>query len=302
MQTVVDQFSTLNRCLVVFEFFGLQFFSLKKTLRENSKDRIHIFRKIYFGALLSLYIFLGIGSIVSVSVANKVTTKNVLTLGYSHMTTYIFSIAIWISLIQAFVSTRQIKKVFMNSKEIAENCFEIFKISMPFDDLVKTVWKRYASEAFVFVIVHAAAATFKYAKGNFVFWEFLVIIFYTSYFIIIGNNFLFYVCLINFELQFIQKQILFAANGQLEGLNKKLSFSSNSDLPSKSASISSFQAIWKTYNKILENASLANKSLGNTILIILLNLITMATYCGYKLCARAMGDSSEKLIGQSFFY
>lgn len=287
----------LNGTLFVFEFFGLQYFSLKQTLRENFKDRISNSRKIFFSFLILFNMLLGFSSMLATSFSQKVTTKNVLTLVYSQSTTYFFFIAIWISLVQSFVSTVHLKKLFANSKKIAEICNNEFGTIMSFEAVPRSMRKRYAVETLILVIVYSVNGYFRYLENKLDILWLVVSIIHASFFILVVNKFLFYVGLINFQLEFTEKLLASACTFKAKPLNKKIYFLSDYELPSKSSKNSKCQEIFKIYNKILENGSLTNKSCGCSILVVLVNIIGSATYCGYVLCAAAMGDSSEDIVG-----
>lgn len=297
METMVDKLATLSDCLVVFEFFGLQNFSLRKALRKHFIEQTSIFRKLYFSIWLSCLIILGCISSISVSTSEQVTFRNVLTLMYSQVTTYIFNIAIWMSLVQSFISTRHIKQLWKNTFEIAEYFNHEFGAVMRFNDLKKSIHKLYAAETLVFVAVHLVISSFKYMNVELFFGQATITILYTSSFVIVVNKFLFYVSLINFQLDFVQKLILSAGKHQQETLDKKICFLSASDFPLRTVKKSKYQSFWRTYNKILENGMLVNNSFGYTNLLILVNIITTSTFCGYILCAKAMGESRKDFAG-----
>lgn len=253
METSAIKLASLDGCLFVFEFFGLQYFSLKLALRENFKDRISFSRKMFFTFLILFTTLLGCLSMIATSFSQKVTTKNVLTLVYSQSTTYFFFIAIWISLVQSLVSTCHLKKLFMNSKEIAESCYDEFGATMCFEAIPRSMRKRYAVETFAFIIVYSVNGYCKYLTNQLdLFWAFLSII-HSSFFIIVVNKFLFYVCLINFQLKFIEKLLVSARFLKIGPPNKKIYFLSDCDLPLKRSGKSKYQAVFKMYNKILEN-------------------------------------------------
>lgn len=298
MEAITGKFESLYGCLAVFEYFCLQYFSLKTSLRGNFKDKISLSRKIYFGFLILITMLLGVLSIISVSSSKKVTTKNVLTLIYAQSANYFFFFAIWSSLVQSFRSTSHIKKLFMNSKQIIESCSSEFDAFMCFETIPKSMLKRYAVESIVFITVYSATAYQKYSTGKLdVLWLVMSMI-HTIFFIVVVNKFLFYVGLINFQLKFIESLLSNADTFKVTPSNKKIYFLSDSDLPLNFFVNSKCQEIWKVYNKILENGSLINKSCGCTILMILVDIIEAVTYSGYVLCATAMGDSSEDIIGK----
>lgn len=298
MEAISGKFETLYGCLAVFEYFGLQYFSLKKSLRGNFKDKISLSRIIYFGFLILISILLGVLSIIKVSTVKKVTTKNVLTLIYARSASYFFFFAIWTSLVQSFWTTGHIKKLFMNSKQIFESCSSEFDAFMCFETIPKSMRKRYAVEVIVFIVVYSATAYQKYSTGKLDLLWIVISMIHTVFFIVVVNKFLFYVGLINFQLKFIEKLLSNADTVKVTIPNKKIYFLSDSDVPLKLSVNSKCQEIWKMYNKILENGSFINKSCGCTILVLLVDIIEVVTYSGYALCSNAMGDSSEDIIGK----
>lgn len=288
------QLSAFNGCLVVYEWFGLQFFSYKASLKENFKDSIPISKKIYFAILFAILLMLGCISFVSLALTEVVTSKNVLTQLYSQSIILVSYFTIWTGLVQAYTSTKYIKKIFSNTEVVVESCRRQLKVTLSFGRFRTSSWKRFCGMAFVIALAYAAFLAVATISGVDFLISTVALLTLGSFSVILINKFVFYVCLINFELEFVNtllQSVINLCTLKLYTLNVKNSSNCSRQVLAK------LQAVWEVYEKVRENAILVNKSMGVTMLFSLMNIVMALVYCGYGFCTASMGGSNVALKG-----
>lgn len=295
-----NQLRNLHACLTPYEIYGLQYFSLKESLDKNFKDLTPFSRKIYFTILFTVSLMLGGGVIVLSSVlSEKVSKKNVLTLLYSEFINYTAFVALWVGLAESFASTTQIKKLFANSKSIIESCYHDLNVTMSFSNVRKSAWKRLLAMGVIFLLAQSTFTLRNKEVDEGLIVDIAVVVTFVTFFLVVINKFVFYVCFINFQLEFVNKILQNELACHLKQLNIKVYCldTKSHKMKVENKIITKLQAIWRIYDKIQENASLVNKSLGISMFLTLMNLIMGMAYYGFAFCAAAMGDTSEDLIG-----
>lgn len=293
-----SQIRALHGCLVPYEVYGLQYFSLKASLKCNFKDSTSISRKIYFALLFIASLVFGGGVIVLSSIySGKVSTKNVLTRIYSESINYTAFAALWIDLLQSFDSTKYLKKLFKNSKAIVESCYHELNVTMSFSRLRKSSWQRFLVMGTVFLIMQS---TFMFRNKDLdddYIVDLVIVVTFVTFFLMLTNKFLFYVCLINFQLEFVHKMLQSVTKNYFGPVNVK-EFNLYQKSHKDCELLAKLHAIWRIYDKARENGTLVNKSLGISMFLTLMNIIMGIAYCGFVFSAAAMGDFSEDLFGK----
>lgn len=123
----------LNSYLKLYEILGMQFFSLKAASRENSNQRLSIWRivqAILFMALITLF-----GGIIFFDRKSSVVYENLLTYIYQQSIIYLIFLVYWTNLLQSLTSNERIKKFFLNSEIIYDLCRQHFAVKMNFADV-----------------------------------------------------------------------------------------------------------------------------------------------------------------------
>lgn len=124
-------------------------------------------------------------------------------------------------------------------------------------------------------------------------------IFFVCFAVINVAKYVFYVLLIDFQLKNVQKLLQSAFKpqsvpdvGKVYHLTIKDNFGEKVDKKMKKLLV-----IWKMYNKIIENASLVNKSMGLTMMFVLMNAILGFIYSGYELIIGTIGGHQQGVVG-----
>lgn len=295
------QLSPLNGCLVVYEWFGLQFFSFRTSLEKNFKDSISISRKIYFTIIFAVFFMLGCSSIGLLAMTSEVNARNVLTQIYSQSIVFVSFMTLCVGCFQSFVSTKHIKKMFSYTEEIVQITYKELKIPLSFESICKSTWRRFFVMACVFVTSNATIYYFSSPSLEEIIASFIVLITIGSYFILIVVKFLFYVCLINFKLDFVNMLLEYTFNLNSKAFEVEFFTIDMKNVDNKSNSrltFSKLRTVWSIYDKVQENAALINKSMGITMLFALMNMIMILVNCGYIFCTVAMGDSTDLFDGK----
>lgn len=283
----------LNGLTFIFELYGLQYFSLKTSAGENFKNGISLFRKIYFLIFFAVAIVISFFSITDATPYQAVIVKNVLVVLYQQSISYFFFFSILSNYFEAFVTTSRNQKFFKNSMEIADSCFCNFKVEINFKEFRRKAWRRFLGIALLFV--SCQIAMFALNDGgelSSIFIAMFVPLFYESFSLMIVAKFCFNVGLVNFQLNHVHKLLKMVSESQLESFGLKVNFLSQADLRSQKQ-LTDLQKIWKIYSKVCENGSLVNKSLGVSMLLIMVNLVMGLAHSGYEISVALMGGSTS---------
>lgn len=284
----LNMFQELNSCLVIFELIGFQFFSLKALNQTNHKDRPTTLRTIYMMTILVLlaikmYFFIVMG--IDIQKSNvKITAKNVVMLAIQRFMDFGLVLVIFTNLIQSFVSTRSIKMVFLNVKEIVQLAKNEFSFVVNFEKIRFATWKRFYIMLIGVGTFHSITAYLMFHNNQTII-PMLAAVVPVFFLIMIVYKFVFYVGMINNQLEFLAKL--------LENIFVRKSSKIVDNFPKKHVKfddpIRKLRAARQIYNFIYHNSTLINDSLGLTILVLLAVLVTSLTACGYKIFVIIIG-------------
>lgn len=294
----------MNKCSIIFEVLGLQYFSLNSLTLKNLKDhpswfrRIHVILTVIVTFLLACY-FIILNSDLDVD-PNKLTAKNVMTFAIQNTMDVGLIVVFCASFIQAYASTKKIKKIYVNFKEIAQLSQQEFKTTFDFKKLKWHLLKRLFIVVSFFLFLHSFASVIKVktSKDSF---EMLMGGLLLFFLIITSFKYVFYVIMINEQLRFLEKIIQGFVETRPISTIDSLQFQIVNPKPYKSFDNSLLKLIAsrKIYNKIYASGNLVNESHGFMILCSIVNLVITLTAQGYKTFVIAVsGMDSHKMIGK----
>lgn len=281
--SLVDE---LSGVLLVFEIFGLQFFSLKSVFLKKSGRKWLILRMVH----ISVFCALGFGFAYSVIRGSfdieKITRKNVLTIFYLHLVNNGYVLAILTSLVQSIYFIKETKEFFKNSQEISEICFRNFNISMDFKQFRSSSFRKiWVTLIFVFLmfVVHIKAMKIPSEEMN----SMVIALFLCIFNSMIACKYSFYVSFVNFQLSYLEKLLSVTFESKPWKNIVEISLIEVVKKPVKEC-LRKLNKIWQVYNKIYENGSIVNKSNGLTMLVALIVYVMIITYEGYEMCVSLM--------------
>lgn len=291
----------LNSCLVIFEMTGLQHFSLKSLTKENAKDKISKARTV--GAvtmLLFLSTFMAFFVYSDNAAAVKtVTAKNVLMFVIQNSMNVGLILVVWTSLIQSYLTTRSVKKIFLNVKDFSQHCYYDFNICINFQQIKKSAWKKMSLITLFFSTVHGTSAYFQ-AKTLTDTVPMLFAAIPTFFLLVVTFKFVFYVDMVNSQLNYLNEILLNCNN--VSKMVEKLHFNAIPVAPVKdSSSMRKLRAARKMYNIIYESAALINNSNGLSFLVLLMDSVVALMASGYEVFVIIIGDQSVDRIPQTIY-
>lgn len=272
----------LSSCLKVFEFIGLQFFSLKDLTVDNSKKRPTFFRAVFMMVFVTIICLLMIGFILkdNTAITGKVSAKTIV----MHVIQRSFNIGMILvccsSTIQSFVSTLEIKRVFMNLKEIEKIINQEFSVQIDFKTFKENAWKRLYIMLTSFTILHGGTSLFHMYEEDIVVKIFLGAL-PVLFLIMIVYKMIFFVALINFSLRLLDDLITDIFQYQPINIIDNINYHLTSVKTTENL-LERLRAARKIFNIIFENGALINKSNGLTTLIILTTVVISLTVAGYE--------------------
>lgn len=293
----------LNSCLVIFELIGLQYFSLK-TLVKDSNKKPSIVRTIFMVVLMVLMTILVVLFVTSEDLETdnqKVTAKNFITFAIQHSMNFGLILVILVSMVQSFMTTSKTKKLFLNVKEIAKLSYDEFNFTVNFKSIKKAALRRSYVLMTFFITVHFSTFFFRADSPEDVI-PMLLGILPILYLLLIVYKFIFYVGMVNKQLNFVGKLLheTFKNPPPIKTIDNK-NMHSLYVKPAKNCEEDHFKkllATRKIFNLVYENGLLVNDSNGFTILIVLLDLVVALTASGYEIFVIIVGGLPvEKIPG-----
>lgn len=298
--TVADE---LDSYLKIYEIFGLQFFSLKASFRENVKQRMSFWRIGQIAVLISL--FSVFGGVIYLNTKQRSGKTNVLSALYRESINYLIFVVFWTNLVQSLTSNERVKKFFLNSENISDCCRQHFSLKMSFAVVRKAANQRFFLTMFALMALLGITSYFGRHKTYTDFllnWLFQFI--FLSFTLMIYIKFNFYVCFVNYQLRFLHKLLHLSFKYKKE--NIYIVSAANEKVESSKVLKSEFVMrklliVWDVYNKIIENASIVNSSHGSTLLIMMVDNVLIITYVGYELCRVVLDGSLNMQMSRKFF-
>lgn len=289
----------LNSSLVIFELMGLQYFSLKQLSKENQNDRPTVVRTIYMVVLLVLVSTLMLVFIwTNNNMAQEhITAKNVLMFMVQNSMNVGLFLVVCTSLIQSFMSTRLVMKIYFNIKDMLHLYLQEFGDVVDFKKVRRASLKRVFTMLTFFFITHGST-TFISMKS----YDDVVIMLIGAiplfFLLMVVFKFIFYVEMVNSQLKFLNEILMKVWTCQSTKFIDNIYFQ-----VTKVKSVKTFEdplrklrVLRRIYNIIHENGNLINDSNGLTILTMLVCLVAALTASGYEAFVIGVGGmSSDKL-------
>lgn len=281
----------LNSFFVVFELMGLQNFSLKSLTAENAKTRPAIVRLIYFVILFLLNTFIMTTFFFhdEIGIQEEVTAKNVLMYAIQHSMNFGLIMVLLTGLVQSFTSTCGTKRIFLNFKEIIKQVQQEFGIVIDFSRIRKASWRRLSVMLIFYGISHVTTFLSQISSASGIV-PFILGIFPIVFLLMIVYKYIFYVGMVNHQLQFLRKMLadIFKLQSS-KATDISLRMNQINYVMSPDDPMRKLRAIRTIYNLIYENGAAINDGNGLTMLTLLICLVTSLTVSGYQIFVLIVG-------------
>lgn len=262
----------LHSNLVIFELMGMQFFSLKKLSRLNAYERPSVFRVLLvFLVIFSVICFLMflMTSLPGCIPQEKkvIDAKNVLMFSIAQTMQLGMIISVICCVLQSYFSSKDVKKLFLNSREMVESMFREFDIVVDFEEIKKAAWKRFAVMTIFFLSIHGWM-TYCSRNSSIMLLTSFCVAPVSIFLVLTVYKFIFFVVMVNRQLEgltFTLTKIFDEKMGEVEHLHVQII--SLKQTRSNHERLVKIQAARKIYNLIHENSELVNSSNGLTVLI-----------------------------------
>lgn len=294
--------ANLNSCLVLLELAGLQYFSLK-SLDIDAKKGPSIPRTVYMLFLLVCINALTIAFIVNdkLIATGDLTTQKLLTCIVQRSISVGMVLVLCTSFVQSYVTTENIMKVHLNSKEIAR-LSQVFKIFINFKKVKIKAWKMIWMMFGFLATVHGSLML-AHLNNSAEILQILLGCLPMVFLLVIVYKFVFYVNMVNSQLKFLNKLLCRIFQYQPIKIIDNINYHLMHVKPLKPAddTLSKLRVIWKIYNNIYESGILINESIGLTVLVLFMGIVIALTVSGYEMyIIIAGGLPTSRIPGESF--
>lgn len=297
MNSAVKCFS---HCALPFQVFGLQYFSVKTLSTENESTMPSLAYTIYF--FLAFIVLTGqmaiFGYFAMSDVDETLSAKTVVNYFVQHSMYIGLFIIIWVSLIQAYASTPLTKKFFLNSVQISKMCAKDFDFLVDHEQIRRKVLKLFLLFIVFFFTFQCLMCWYEIGfEQSSVFVRTFSSILPLVFLNVAGFKFIFLVKSINFYLEAV-------ADITLKVLKPFMTIGENFDFfmvvktkkPSSELS-KKIKNLRQIYNVINENAEIANRSMGATVLTVFTVMVTVITASGYRIFLAIVGKLPMAKVG-----
>ncbi|KAL7021888.1 hypothetical protein ACKWTF_012063 [Chironomus riparius] len=288
---------TLRNFGFLFEFMGLQYFSLEAFGDDESSGRPSLIRGVYFIIILSLilcfaalYILLDYEEMLKQFLDQKITTYAV-----QNSMKFGMIFVIITSTTQSFFATKKIKQFYKNVELILEVMFVEFRMFIDFKKVCRVSKFILVGIISFFCLIHSVLFVQSESDRTYLL---AVAIFPVIFLLTTIYKFTFYVVIVNYQLESLKKIIVNIFKSQPFKIGADCDDSVMSPKKIYSPSIVSRKLInaKKVYNMLYENASLVNDSMGLTILNLLIVLVISITSSGYVIFVLLVDGKEQKKI------
>lgn len=273
----------LSGCLTIFEVMGLQYFSLKSLTNKTLNERPSALRTAYMLIIFTFVIMLMVLYIITDQFAMKETmsSKNALMFVVQHSMNMGMIIVVSTTIVQAYCSTRSMKQIFLNTKQIVQLCeLQEFRLELDFNRIKRETWKKFAAMVCFIATTHLTVFIANgAASGNYSILLGMIPMLFLNTTVL---KFVFYVGMINSQLEFLVKLLNDVFKRKPSRIMSNINFYLVNVKPVKTPEdpMKKLRAVWNIYHVIYDNAALVNKSLGLTVLTILGCLVVAMTVSG----------------------
>lgn len=233
----------------------------------------------------------------STSLITEVTSKTIFTYVIQKLLSIGLISIVCTSIIESFLTTKCVKKIFLNTEEMALKVLKEFNICIDFNAIRKSVWKKLSVVVIFLLVLHG---TYLFASyGLVTFHEMLqrtIGIVVTFFFLMIIFKLIFYVEMVNNQLILLEKFTEnFPKSKPREMLHSFRFLTLDQKLESEDHS-RQVHTMCKIYELIYENGALVNASHGLTSLVILSDIVVACTILGYQAFMLMVGDLPKEKI------
>lgn len=289
-----------SQCAWIFQVLGQQFFSVQSLTFDNLNTpptRGYLVNFVcYFVVLntqLGIYIYLYL-----FKNPIKLTPKNFINVlvQYFYWTGLVLLLSV--GLIESFRTTPVMKKFFWNFIKISSICRRDFGHTI--DHKIIQI-QTFRDSLVLFLIYGVSEAILRSYDEDAVVLKLCIISVPKFYFVVIFYKFIFYVKMVNFHLNEVSTLLSKAFAKPSFQTSELIFFTKNnprviSDIEKRLRSLRTI------YNMISSNADIVNHSMGFSILIITLIMVTFITSTGYYLLVSILSKApDENLSSKNFF-
>lgn len=211
-------------------------------------------------------------------------------------------LVVFVSLIQSYTSTGDVKKIFFNNKEIVRHFLQGFDISLKFKKIKRANQKKGFFLIFIFVTLNSIVIFLNLQSGEH-YIQLILGLIPVSFLLMTILKFLFYVSMTNYELKVLigtfDGIVKIDANKMIENLH--MVEMKTKPIKLHNDPLNKIRAACNIYCCIYDNSGLINDSMGWTVLCSVISLTTALTVEGYGLFVIAVGGNSLKELPGEFF-
>lgn len=284
--------------MFIFEVFGLQYFSLRKLSPVNSQTRPGKFRILYLLFTLAIIIGMTVGYIIHdhTQILEPITLKNLMLIAVQQSMNFGILLVVTVSLVQSFVSTKNIKGIFMNTRDIIQLCAYDFKIAIDFKKIRSEARKTLRNIVIFITTLHGTMMLIHMKSFDELF-QMMLGMLPIFFLVMVEYKFVFYVDMVNRQLEFLKQLLedIFKCQviKNIDDFNFHLTVR---PVKVPDDPIRKLRAAWKIYMKIYDISGLINDSIGLTVLVMLMSLVIALTVSGYEIIVILVGGLPLKRL------
>lgn len=276
----------LHGPLVILEFMGLQFFSLKRLEHGENLRGPSTFRAVYMFAVISFLVLItyAISQTNYFVIEEGYSAHNALEVTILRVLCFGLLMVVLTNSMLSFVTTKSVKKFFLDSEEMSQTMHRDFNSSFDFEKLKRSTRKLLIGMTIAFFILHVVSGAFQlHSPDNITSWALgipiVMLLFVTVY------KFVFYVDFVNAQLEklttlleklFNQPPLAIVDAFDLKSPN----FRALSLLKVSEKKLRTFRDVYCT---IHGNSMIVNASNGLPMLILISCLVVSLTVSGYEM-------------------
>lgn len=284
----------LNSCLVIFELSGLQYFSLKSLTSENVNSRPSWVRLVYMLVLLVILTGLVLASIYIEEEESdqSLTTRNLLGFIIQQSMNAGLILVTVTTLIESYLSTQNMKQLYLNQKEIVQTYSQHFDVIIDFKKVKKMATRRGLALIVFYLGINGVLTAIHLETEKYLL-LFLIGLVPVLFLFMAVLKFLFYVSTVNEQLTFLMNYLeeIFKHDtiNLIEDMNHRMIQLKPKQTRPADDHIRKLRSAVKIYGIIHENSGLINASVGWSVLSFLLCLTTATTVSAYQLFVILVG-------------
>lgn len=294
----LKNFEELYSFMFIFEVFGLQYFSLQKLSPENFKTKPGHCRILYMLFILVIIVSMTVGYIIHdhTQILEPITMKHLVMIAVQQSMNFGILLVVTVSLVQSYVSTNNIKGIFMNTRDIIQLCVYDFKIAIDFNRIKSEARKTLRNFVIFITTLHGTLMLIHMNSFDELL-QMMLGMLPIFFLVMVEYKFVFYVDMVNRQLEFLKNLLEDTFKYQLirniDDFNFHLTVR---PIKAPDDPIRKLRAAWKIYMKIYDISRLINDSIGLTVLVMLMSLVIALTVSGYEIVVILVGGLPLKRL------